>query len=101
MPPSAMSSSCVPCSRSLPLCMQQMVSADRMVERRCATQTVVRSCSRRSIAACTTCSDSASRADVASSSSRTFGSINRARAMAIRCFWPPLSCTPRSPTVVS
>jgi hypothetical protein len=24
-----------------------------------------------------------------------------ARAMAMRCFWPPLSCTPRSPTCVA
>ena len=30
-----------------------------------------------------------SRAEVASSHSRTLGSVARARAMATRCFWPP------------
>mmetsp|Transcript_23973 Transcript_23973/g.56520 ORF Transcript_23973/g.56520 Transcript_23973/m.56520 type:complete len:172 (-) Transcript_23973:1243-1758(-) len=47
------------------------------------------------------CSDSASKALVASSRRRIFGFRTRARAMAILCFWPPLSCTPRSPTSVS
>jgi hypothetical protein len=28
------------------------------------------------------------------------GSFSTARAMAMRCFWPPESCTPRSPTSV-
>mmetsp|Transcript_25815 Transcript_25815/g.36045 ORF Transcript_25815/g.36045 Transcript_25815/m.36045 type:complete len:105 (-) Transcript_25815:1792-2106(-) len=46
-------------------------------------------------------SDSASRADVASSSSSIFGLSRIARAMATLCFWPPLSCTPLSPTKVS
>mmetsp|Transcript_25282 Transcript_25282/g.58233 ORF Transcript_25282/g.58233 Transcript_25282/m.58233 type:complete len:89 (-) Transcript_25282:47-313(-) len=46
-------------------------------------------------------SDSASSADVASSSNRTVGLTIRARAMATRCFCPPLNCTPRSPTKVS
>mmetsp|Transcript_15374 Transcript_15374/g.24259 ORF Transcript_15374/g.24259 Transcript_15374/m.24259 type:complete len:133 (-) Transcript_15374:322-720(-) len=54
-----------------------------------------------SMAACTRCSLSASRAEVASSSSSTRGRRTSARAMAIRCFWPPLSCTPFSPTSVS
>ena len=52
-------------------------------------------------AACTTASLSVSRADVASSSRRILGSFTRARAMAMRCFWPPLSWMPRSPTSVS
>mmetsp|Transcript_52630 Transcript_52630/g.140048 ORF Transcript_52630/g.140048 Transcript_52630/m.140048 type:complete len:132 (-) Transcript_52630:166-561(-) len=100
MPPRAISSSWVPCSRRAPLCMQQMASAARIVERRWATQTVVRSVISRSMASCTTCSDSASSADVASSSSSTRGSTSSARAMAMRCFCPPDSCTPRSPTIV-
>mmetsp|Transcript_4636 Transcript_4636/g.10900 ORF Transcript_4636/g.10900 Transcript_4636/m.10900 type:complete len:101 (+) Transcript_4636:155-457(+) len=53
-----------------------------------------------SIAACTTDSEPESNADVASSKSNTFGFRTRARAIAIRCFWPPLSCVPRSPTWV-
>ncbi|KAL8130455.1 hypothetical protein V2J09_019610 [Rumex salicifolius] len=52
-------------------------------------------------AACTTLSDSASNALVASSKSRIFGSLTIARAIAILCFCPPESCTPRSPTFVS
>mmetsp|Transcript_25540 Transcript_25540/g.59857 ORF Transcript_25540/g.59857 Transcript_25540/m.59857 type:complete len:105 (-) Transcript_25540:262-576(-) len=47
------------------------------------------------------CSDSASKALVASSRSRIFGFLTRARAIAILCFCPPLNCTPRSPTSVS
>mmetsp|Transcript_140719 Transcript_140719/g.392225 ORF Transcript_140719/g.392225 Transcript_140719/m.392225 type:complete len:124 (-) Transcript_140719:1328-1699(-) len=53
-----------------------------------------------SSACCTTCSLSTSSALVASSSNRTLGLFTIARAMAMRCFWPPLSCTPRSPTSV-
>mmetsp|Transcript_4825 Transcript_4825/g.9437 ORF Transcript_4825/g.9437 Transcript_4825/m.9437 type:complete len:95 (+) Transcript_4825:610-894(+) len=49
----------------------------------------------------TKCSDSASNADVASSRSRILGSRRMARAIATLCFWPPDSCTPRSPTIVS
>mmetsp|Transcript_118204 Transcript_118204/g.176647 ORF Transcript_118204/g.176647 Transcript_118204/m.176647 type:complete len:88 (-) Transcript_118204:154-417(-) len=54
-----------------------------------------------SIASCTKCSDSASNADVASSNSKMRQLVSRARAIAIRCFCPPLSLTPRSPTRVS
>mmetsp|Transcript_7994 Transcript_7994/g.15173 ORF Transcript_7994/g.15173 Transcript_7994/m.15173 type:complete len:88 (-) Transcript_7994:501-764(-) len=53
-----------------------------------------------SSAACTNASLSVSSALVASSSRRTRGSCRTARAMATRCFCPPLSCTPRSPTSV-
>mmetsp|Transcript_29759 Transcript_29759/g.68528 ORF Transcript_29759/g.68528 Transcript_29759/m.68528 type:complete len:94 (-) Transcript_29759:1646-1927(-) len=45
-------------------------------------------------------SDSASNADVASSSMRMVGCMMTARAMATRCFCPPLSCVPLSPTSV-
>mmetsp|Transcript_24438 Transcript_24438/g.78839 ORF Transcript_24438/g.78839 Transcript_24438/m.78839 type:complete len:142 (-) Transcript_24438:1803-2228(-) len=101
MPARAMSSSCVPCSTILPLETTQMESAARMVDRRWATTTVVRWVMSRSIAFCTTCSDSESSAEVASSRSSTFGSTRSARAMAMRCFCPPDSWTPRSPTSVS
>ncbi len=39
-----------------------------------------------------------SSADVASSSSRILGFRRIARAIDTRCFWPPDSCAPRSPT---
>lgn len=42
-----------------------------------------------------------SRADVASSSSRTRGFLTKARAIAIRCFCPPDSCVPLEPNLVS
>ena len=54
-----------------------------------------------SSAACTVASLSVSNADVASSSKRIVGLRTSARAMAMRCFCPPLSCAPRSPTSVS
>mmetsp|Transcript_34804 Transcript_34804/g.84126 ORF Transcript_34804/g.84126 Transcript_34804/m.84126 type:complete len:96 (+) Transcript_34804:273-560(+) len=72
-----------------------------MVDNRCATTTTVRPTIARSIADCTSCSDSASKAEVASSSSNTRQLVNRARAIAILCFCPPLSLTPFSPTNVS
>lgn len=43
---------------------------------------------------------SVSRALVASSSSRIFGSLTIARAMAMRCFWPPDSSPPLAPILV-
>mmetsp|Transcript_26242 Transcript_26242/g.75740 ORF Transcript_26242/g.75740 Transcript_26242/m.75740 type:complete len:83 (-) Transcript_26242:1527-1775(-) len=52
-------------------------------------------------ARCTTASDSASRADVASSRSKIVGLAIIARAIATRCFCPPESLMPRSPTKVS
>mmetsp|Transcript_18790 Transcript_18790/g.39735 ORF Transcript_18790/g.39735 Transcript_18790/m.39735 type:complete len:152 (-) Transcript_18790:1871-2326(-) len=100
-PSCAMRSSWRPRSMILPLLTTQMQSAPRTVDRRCATTTVVRSAISLSIASCTTCSDSASSADVASSRRSIFGSMRRARAMAMRCFCPPESCSPRSPTRVS
>mmetsp|Transcript_4467 Transcript_4467/g.10396 ORF Transcript_4467/g.10396 Transcript_4467/m.10396 type:complete len:85 (+) Transcript_4467:195-449(+) len=73
-----------------------------MVDRRCAITKVVRllSDNRRSRASWTTRSLFESRAEVASSSRRIFGSRTMARAIATRCFWPPLSCWPRSPQSV-
>mmetsp|Transcript_10272 Transcript_10272/g.31590 ORF Transcript_10272/g.31590 Transcript_10272/m.31590 type:complete len:129 (-) Transcript_10272:1362-1748(-) len=98
-----MRSSCVPVSRSPPLPKTQILDAERIVERRCAMTSVVKDAcrSRPSSAAWTTRSDVASSADVASSSTRSRGSLTIARAMAMRCFWPPDSMTPRAPTSVS
>ena len=42
-----------------------------------------------------------STADSASSRIRMRGSVTTARAMAVRCFCPPDSVMPRSPTIVS
>uniref|UniRef100_A0A0D9YED5 Uncharacterized protein n=1 Tax=Oryza glumipatula TaxID=40148 RepID=A0A0D9YED5_9ORYZ len=50
-----------------------------------------------SSACCTSFSDSESSALVASSSKSIAGFLMTARAMAIRCFWPPDSSAPRSP----
>ena len=49
----------------------------------------------------TTASLSLSRAEVASSNKRILGLEMSARAMAIRCFCPPLMCVPCCPTSVS
>ena len=76
-------------------------SASLTVDRRCATTRTVRPLEAASIASCTSLSDSASSAEVASSSRRMRGSESSARAMATRCFCPPLSLTPRSPTSVA
>mmetsp|Transcript_83453 Transcript_83453/g.236779 ORF Transcript_83453/g.236779 Transcript_83453/m.236779 type:complete len:145 (+) Transcript_83453:413-847(+) len=51
-------------------------------------------------AACTTRSEAVSSADVASSRIRRVGSRTTARAIAMRCFWPPESRSPFSPTAV-
>ncbi|KAL5697735.1 hypothetical protein ACHQM5_028852 [Ranunculus cassubicifolius] len=54
-----------------------------------------------SSASCTICSDCKSRALVASSSRSIVGFLMMALAIAILCFCPPDSCTPRSPHSVS
>mmetsp|Transcript_18149 Transcript_18149/g.54811 ORF Transcript_18149/g.54811 Transcript_18149/m.54811 type:complete len:109 (-) Transcript_18149:316-642(-) len=69
-----------------------------MVARRCATTSVVRLAVSSPRARWTSHSLAASRLEVASSSNSTVGSRTSARAMARRCFCPPLSMTPRSPT---
>mmetsp|Transcript_81261 Transcript_81261/g.226242 ORF Transcript_81261/g.226242 Transcript_81261/m.226242 type:complete len:157 (-) Transcript_81261:1628-2098(-) len=96
-----MSSSCMPSASFFPPSINTMRLALRTVDRRCATTNVVRLIMRASIAFCTKCSDAASNADVASSNKRMRGSTSRARAIATRCFCPPESRTPRSPTRVS
>mmetsp|Transcript_28312 Transcript_28312/g.39366 ORF Transcript_28312/g.39366 Transcript_28312/m.39366 type:complete len:83 (-) Transcript_28312:2469-2717(-) len=52
-------------------------------------------------AACTTASLLLSKAEVASSNRRIAGFCRIARAMATRCFCPPLSLLPPIPTSVS
>ncbi len=84
-----------------PISMTMICVALRTVDRRCAIMMVVRACMRWSSAACTTRSLVVSSADVASSSSSTRGLRSSARAMATRCFWPPDSWMPWSPTCVS
>mmetsp|Transcript_56270 Transcript_56270/g.155754 ORF Transcript_56270/g.155754 Transcript_56270/m.155754 type:complete len:82 (-) Transcript_56270:194-439(-) len=80
--------------------MTRMTSAQVTVERRWAIVSVVRPSEALSKAFWTSFSLSLSSADVASSRRRTLGLDITARAMAMRCRWPPLSCTPRSPTSV-
>mmetsp|Transcript_14876 Transcript_14876/g.35002 ORF Transcript_14876/g.35002 Transcript_14876/m.35002 type:complete len:85 (+) Transcript_14876:359-613(+) len=75
-----------------------IVVQSRTVERRCAMTIEVRPSISESSARCTRRSDSVSRADVASSSSKTRGSRITARAIAMRCFCPPLSWVARWPT---
>ena len=96
-----MSSSWVPSSTVWPFSMTMMRSARRSVERRCAIRIVVR-CSMISRNVAWICSSvRESIDDVASSSTSTRGSVSTARAIAMRCRWPPESVSPRSPTIVS
>ena len=76
-------------------------SAPMMVESRCAITSVVRFFDTRSSASWISLSVWLSSADVASSSSRIGGAFRMVRAIATRCFSPPESFSPRSPTSVS
>jgi hypothetical protein len=78
-----------------------MTSALTMVDSRWAMAMVVREPIRASRAFCTSRSLAVSSAEVASSRMRMRGSCSRTRAMARRCFSPPDSRYPRSPTTVS
>mmetsp|Transcript_14338 Transcript_14338/g.43420 ORF Transcript_14338/g.43420 Transcript_14338/m.43420 type:complete len:108 (-) Transcript_14338:711-1034(-) len=96
----------LPSSTMTPSASTAMRSALRTVERRWATRKVVRRwltppAMRLSREFWTLASDSASSADVASSRRRTRGLRRKARAMDMRCFWPPEMRTPRSPMRVS
>mmetsp|Transcript_30859 Transcript_30859/g.83613 ORF Transcript_30859/g.83613 Transcript_30859/m.83613 type:complete len:105 (-) Transcript_30859:1101-1415(-) len=73
-----------------------------MVDKRWAMTSVVRCCFSKSSssASCTCRSLTESRAAVASSNSNRDGSRTSARAMAMRCFWPPLKACPLLPTSV-
>mmetsp|Transcript_28883 Transcript_28883/g.99718 ORF Transcript_28883/g.99718 Transcript_28883/m.99718 type:complete len:99 (-) Transcript_28883:2053-2349(-) len=98
-----MRSSCEPSSTTAPPEKTQILSARRIVDRRCAMMSVVRLCVSRtwSKAACTTFSDLESSADVASSRRTSLGLRRKTRAMATRCLWPPERRPPRSPTRVA
>ena len=76
-------------------------SAPTMVESRCAITSVVRFFDTRSSASWISFSVWLSSAEVASSSSRIGGAFRMVRAIATRCFSPPDSFRPRSPTSVS
>jgi predicted transcriptional regulator len=78
-----------------------ITSTSRIVARRCAMMIVVRPSMIFSSAACTTASLRVSSALVASSSRMMRGSRTNARAIAMRCFWPPDSCAPLAPITVS
>ena len=81
--------------------MPAMVLEWMIVESRCATTSVVRPTTNLSMAFCTMRSEALSSAEVASSSSKICGFFRMLLAMAMRCFCPPDSWTPFSPTLVS
>ena len=83
--------------------MTQITSASLIVESLWATTITVcwPDLISSSIAFCTRYSLSASRAEVASSSNRSFGFLIKALAIATLYFWPPESLIPLSPTRVS
>ena len=72
-----------------------------MVERRWAITIVVVSFEIAARLAWTACSVALSSAEVASSKIKIRGRFRMARAMATRCFSPPESLRPRSPTSVA
>mmetsp|Transcript_5911 Transcript_5911/g.10139 ORF Transcript_5911/g.10139 Transcript_5911/m.10139 type:complete len:166 (-) Transcript_5911:332-829(-) len=90
-PSFAISWAWVPLSTTCPPSNTWMVSASWMVESLWAMTRTVRPFMRTSRAAWTTRSLSLSSADVASSRRRILGFLTNALAMAMRCFWPPLS----------
>mmetsp|Transcript_30347 Transcript_30347/g.87105 ORF Transcript_30347/g.87105 Transcript_30347/m.87105 type:complete len:110 (+) Transcript_30347:2328-2657(+) len=99
-----MSSACEPFSSTEPDFMTMITPEFLIVERRCATVSTVRPTHvdwSASSVHCTRVSDSLSRAEVASSSRSTWGLLASARAMAMRCFWPPDIWPPPTPTSVS
>lgn len=77
-----------------------IISALRIVDSLWAIIMVVRPYIAFSNASWTTPSLYASNAEVASSKSKILGFRTNALAIAIRCFWPPESCEPRSPVWV-
>jgi hypothetical protein len=77
-----------------------MLSALTTVESRWAMTRAVRFRETRSSADWISCSVAVSSADVASSRIRIGGALRMVRAMATRCFSPPESFSPRSPTGV-
>ena len=98
MPPFSSSWSWVPHSVITPSEMEMMRLALRMVLSRWAMIRVVRPRARLSKARWILASVTESSAEVASSKIRMGGFFRNSRAMAMRCFWPPESSAPRSPT---
>mmetsp|Transcript_7772 Transcript_7772/g.8988 ORF Transcript_7772/g.8988 Transcript_7772/m.8988 type:complete len:124 (-) Transcript_7772:521-892(-) len=78
-----------------------MLSAWRIVPRRCAMTRHVLSDPSASRASWTEFSVTVSKALVASSSTTNGGSLSRHLAIAVLCFSPPDNLRPRSPTTVS
>ena len=78
-----------------------VIEASRIVLKRWAMIRTVLPWTRRRSASCTAASLSESSALVASSRMRIGALRRKARAMAMRCFWPPERSEPRSPTMVS
>ena len=97
-PPEASSCSWVPSSTMLCPSTTMMRWALRMVDSRWAMMRVVRPLASSSKADWMRASVTESRAEVASSRMRMGGFFRKIRAMDTRCFWPPDSMTPRSPT---
>ena len=89
---------CEPRSAMRPSAMTTISPAARMVDRRCAMMSVVRFFASSSNACWIFDSVSVSSALVASSRMRMGGFLRKIRAMAMRCFCPPESSVPRSPT---
>ena len=101
LPPESSSARCEPRSATRPFSRTAISSHRIAVDSRCAMRMVVRpfmSVFRVSIIPASVCVSSAL---VASSISTTPASFRNARANATRCFSPPLSLSPRSPTTVS
>src|SRR5581483_6436803 len=99
--PRARSVSWSPTSTTRPSSRTTIRSASFTVLTRCATMTVVRSRKNPRSASSISRSVAASTAESASSRTRTRGDAASTRASATRCFWPPESVIPRSPTRVS
>mmetsp|Transcript_12360 Transcript_12360/g.23607 ORF Transcript_12360/g.23607 Transcript_12360/m.23607 type:complete len:106 (+) Transcript_12360:355-672(+) len=96
----ATSSWCEPSSTTTPSCITMIRSHSSTVDKRCATVMHVRPLDSPIREAWIPCSVCESSADVASSHMTRRGFRTKARAIATRCFSPPLNFSPRSPTTV-
>ena len=101
VPPSAMSWSCVPRCATVPPSTTRIWSDASTVARRCAITTTVLPAVSWPMACWMSCSFSGSTLAVASSRMTMGASFSSARAMEMRCFWPPDRLLPPSPTTVS
>mmetsp|Transcript_18922 Transcript_18922/g.52776 ORF Transcript_18922/g.52776 Transcript_18922/m.52776 type:complete len:175 (+) Transcript_18922:303-827(+) len=99
-PPRSSSSVWLPVSTTCPFSITAIISHEAAVDSRCATKSEVRPSFILSRLSITYVSVWLSRADVTSSNTRIRGFLRKARARATRCFSPPLSLSPRSPTIV-